>query len=110
MATNSYWIDSAPFADQPKLTRSLDVDVIVIGGGIVGITAAFLAKRAGKTVAPLERSRCATVDTGHTTAHLTAVTDLRLQQIPAPITIAPAVRCMTFMRVGCRKNARCSSA
>jgi glycine/D-amino acid oxidase-like deaminating enzyme/nitrite reductase/ring-hydroxylating ferredoxin subunit len=78
---DSYWIDSAPLPSHPKINRNIDVDVIVIGAGITGITAAYLAKKAGQTVALLERGRCAAVDTGHTTAHLTAVTDLRLTDI-----------------------------
>ena len=81
MLTSSYWVDSAPFATYPKLTRNVDVDVIVVGGGITGITAAYLAKQAGQTVALVERARCASVDTGHTTAHLTAVTDQRLHEL-----------------------------
>lgn len=81
VVTSSYWIDSADLPAHPKLNRDLDVDVIVVGGGITGITAAYLAKKSGRTVALLERGRCASVDTGHTTAHLTAVTDLRLHQI-----------------------------
>src|SRR3954466_11967073 len=47
----------------------------------MGITTAYLLKKAGKTVALLERERCARVDTGHTTAHVTAVTDLSRQEI-----------------------------
>ena len=57
------------------------MDVAVVGGGITGITAAYLAKKAGKTVALVERATCASIDTGHTTAHLTAVTDLRLKDL-----------------------------
>ena len=81
MDTTSHWIDSAPLPPQPTLDRDLDVDVIVVGGGITGITAAYLLKRAGHSVALLERARCASVDTGHTTAHLTAATDLRLKEL-----------------------------
>ena len=81
MDTAPYWIDSAALPRFPALGGDLEVDVVVIGGGITGITAAYLLKQAGKTVALLERERCARVDTGHTTAHLTAVTDLRLQEI-----------------------------
>ena len=81
MDTTSYWIDSAPLPRFPSLEKTLEVDVVVIGGGLMGITAAYLLKKAGHTVALLERERCARVDTGHTTAHLTAVTDLRLHEI-----------------------------
>ena len=55
--------------------------MVVVGGGITGITAAWLLKQSGKRVALLERGRCASADTGHTTAHLTAVTDERLYSI-----------------------------
>ena len=77
MDTSSYWTDSAPLPRFPALAKNLEVDVIVVGGGITGITAAYLLKQDGQRVALLERGRLAAVDTGHTTAHLTAVTDLR---------------------------------
>jgi glycine/D-amino acid oxidase-like deaminating enzyme/nitrite reductase/ring-hydroxylating ferredoxin subunit len=63
------------------LNRDLRCDVVVIGGGITGITAAYLLKKTGRSVALLERDRCAQVDTGHTTAHLTYVTDQRLSKL-----------------------------
>jgi glycine/D-amino acid oxidase-like deaminating enzyme/nitrite reductase/ring-hydroxylating ferredoxin subunit len=62
----------------PKLKTSQRFDVVVTGGGITGLTAAYLLKRAGKRVAVLERNRIGAVDTGNTSAHLTYVTDLRL--------------------------------
>jgi glycine/D-amino acid oxidase-like deaminating enzyme/nitrite reductase/ring-hydroxylating ferredoxin subunit len=79
MDTTPYWIDSAPLPRFPSIDKNLEVDVVIIGAGIVGVTAAYLLKRAGQTVALLERDRCARVDTGHTTAHLTAVVDLSRQ-------------------------------
>jgi glycine/D-amino acid oxidase-like deaminating enzyme/nitrite reductase/ring-hydroxylating ferredoxin subunit len=75
LGTSSYWMDSASVARFPSLDRDLAVDVVVIGGGITGVTAAYLLKRAGRRVALLERGRCGAIDTGHTTAHLTCVTD-----------------------------------
>jgi glycine/D-amino acid oxidase-like deaminating enzyme len=65
----------------PKVTRSAKFDAVVVGAGITGITTAYLLKQAGYTVALIERDRCASVDTGHTTAHLTYVTDLRLSKL-----------------------------
>ena len=76
-----YWIDSAPLPRFPKLDRNEDVDVVIVGGGITGLTAAYLLTLDGRRVAVLERERCAQIDTGHTTAHLTMVTDERLSEL-----------------------------
>jgi glycine/D-amino acid oxidase-like deaminating enzyme/nitrite reductase/ring-hydroxylating ferredoxin subunit len=79
--TTSYWLRTAHVPQFPSLTRNLKVDVAVVGGGLTGITAAYLLKEAGLTVALIERERCAQIDTGHTTAHLTMVTDLQLTEL-----------------------------
>jgi glycine/D-amino acid oxidase-like deaminating enzyme/nitrite reductase/ring-hydroxylating ferredoxin subunit len=65
----------------PPLKKSGHYDVVVIGGGITGVTAAYLLKQAGKKVCLLERDRLGYVDTGLTTAHLTYVTDLRISKL-----------------------------
>jgi glycine/D-amino acid oxidase-like deaminating enzyme/nitrite reductase/ring-hydroxylating ferredoxin subunit len=79
--TTSYWIDSASMPRFPKLERDQRVDVAIVGGGITGLTAAYLLAAAGRSVALLERGRCASVDTAHTTAHLTMVLDTRLTEL-----------------------------
>jgi len=43
-----------------------DFDVAVVGAGITGVTTAYLLKKAGCSVALLERDRCGGVDTGQT--------------------------------------------
>jgi len=75
------WIDTAPIQNFPKLGRNITVDVLVVGAGVTGITTAYLLKKAGSTVALIERERVASIDTGHTTAHLTHVTDVQLQEL-----------------------------
>ena len=81
MKRSSYWIDTAPIKTFPALNRDLKVDVLVVGAGITGVTTAYLLKKAGVTVALIERERVAMIDTGHTTAHLTHVTDVRLHTL-----------------------------
>lgn len=76
--TSAYWTDNAPAPKFSPLKEDLVVDVLIIGGGITGITAAYLLKRAGLTVALVDRYRCVSADTAHTTAHLTCVTDTPL--------------------------------
>src|SRR5579885_2155913 len=81
MPEKSYWMATGPIPRFPKLESDLKVDVVVVGGGITGSTAAYLLKKAGKKVALLERDHFAQIDTGHTTAHLTYVTDTRLHML-----------------------------
>ena len=75
------WIDDTPIQKFAKLQRNISVDVLVVGAGVTGITAAYLLKKAGSTVALIDRERVASIDTGHTTAHLTYVTDVQLQEL-----------------------------
>jgi glycine/D-amino acid oxidase-like deaminating enzyme/nitrite reductase/ring-hydroxylating ferredoxin subunit len=81
MNTNSYWAETARVPKFLPLRRDLEVDVAVVGGGITGVTAAYLLTKAGATVALLERDRFGGGETGHTTAHLTCVTDTRLREL-----------------------------
>ena len=81
LATQSYWEESASISRYPSLDRNLTVDVVVIGAGITGLTAAHLLKRSGHTVAVIDRRRCGGVDSGLTTAHLTCVTDADLSEL-----------------------------
>ena len=64
-----------------KIAQDVDVDVVVVGAGITGLTTAYRLLKAGRSVAVLERARCAEIDTGHTSAHLTMVTDARLSKL-----------------------------
>ncbi len=66
-----YWREvSLPTAK--KLTEDISVDVAIVGGGITGITAAYLLKKEGLHVAILEAGNILNGTTGHTTAKVTA--------------------------------------
>ena len=68
----SFWIATTPVTGYPALEDDLDADVAVVGGGIMGITAAVLLKRAGKRVVLLESKRLVQGATGYTTAKVTS--------------------------------------
>src|SRR4051812_27822920 len=81
IGTSSYWQDTGALPRSGRLQHDEHADVVIVGGGITGLTAAYLLAREGKSVVLLERERCAEIDTGHTTAHLTMVTDLWLTDL-----------------------------
>ncbi|MBE2198893.1 MAG: FAD-binding oxidoreductase, partial [Anaerolinea sp.] len=64
----SLWLDTTPQTNFPSLGDNLYVDVAIVGGGIVGLTAATLLKEQGKTVAVLEAKRIVEGVSGNTTA------------------------------------------
>jgi glycine/D-amino acid oxidase-like deaminating enzyme/nitrite reductase/ring-hydroxylating ferredoxin subunit len=79
--TTPYWSTSATFPQFAKLAEDVVADVVVVGAGMTGLTTAYLLAKAGKQVVVLERDRCAVTDTGHTSAHLTMVTDARMTEL-----------------------------
>jgi glycine/D-amino acid oxidase-like deaminating enzyme/nitrite reductase/ring-hydroxylating ferredoxin subunit len=68
----SLWIETTPETTFPSLAGDVSVDVAVVGGGMTGITAATLLKRAGRTVALVESKRVVRGVTGYTTAKVTS--------------------------------------
>jgi glycine/D-amino acid oxidase-like deaminating enzyme/nitrite reductase/ring-hydroxylating ferredoxin subunit len=80
-ATNAYWIDNTPAPRYSALKEDIAVDVLIVGAGITGITAAYLLKRAGHAVALVDKDRCLSGETSYTTAHLTCVTDTPLSEL-----------------------------
>ena len=83
MAANniSYWVASTPPTAHPALSDDIDVDVAVVGGGIVGLTSALLLARAGKEVALLEMDRIGCGVTGYTTGKVSAGQSSIYQQL-----------------------------
>jgi glycine/D-amino acid oxidase-like deaminating enzyme/nitrite reductase/ring-hydroxylating ferredoxin subunit len=75
-ADESYWMHSADATRFPPLTDDLTgdrtVDVAVIGGGVAGLSTAWEAARAGRSVVVLEADRIAAGVSGYTTAKVTA--------------------------------------
>lgn len=68
----SYWQSTANVSSYPVLTEDLEVDVVVVGGGIAGLTVAYLLKQSGLKVAVLEKNTIGSGTTSHTTGKLTS--------------------------------------
>lgn len=66
-------MDSAPPVTHPALTGDADADVVVIGGGIAGLSTAWELTEKGLRVALVEADRIAAGVTGYTTAKLSAL-------------------------------------
>lgn len=67
----SLWIDRRTRQARPRLLESIEVDVAVVGGGIVGATAAMLVAAEGRSVALVEALEVGSGNTGLSTAKCT---------------------------------------
>ncbi|WP_240985807.1 FAD-dependent oxidoreductase [Acididesulfobacillus acetoxydans] len=77
----SFWLISTPSTDYPSLDEDRKADVAVVGGGIAGITAAYLLVNEGLNVVVLDADRIVRGTTAHTTAKLTSQHGLIYAQI-----------------------------
>ena len=74
----SVWFDEV---NQPLsyeiLNNNIDTDILVIGGGISGLTTAYCLAKEGRKVVLVEDGYIGSGESGRTTAHLTCALDDR---------------------------------
>ena len=75
--TISVWEENITMPVFTPLTRDFHTDVCIVGGGIAGLTSAYLLTKEGKRVCLLEDSELCSGQTGRTTAHFTSSLDYR---------------------------------
>jgi glycine/D-amino acid oxidase-like deaminating enzyme/nitrite reductase/ring-hydroxylating ferredoxin subunit len=71
-----YWRITTQLASFPPLKEDISTDVCVVGGGISGITTAYLLAKEGLDVTLVDADVLVNGTTGHTTAKITAQHDL----------------------------------
>lgn len=73
---SSYWVESTPQTNYPKIEKDFDTDVLIIGGGITGIVTAYMLSNSNLNVSIVEADRMAMGVTANTTAKITSQHDL----------------------------------
>ncbi|GAA1115070.1 FAD-dependent oxidoreductase [Kribbella jejuensis] len=83
MSTGSVWLATSEQQQYPALGQDLVADVVVVGGGVVGLTTALLAQRDGARVVVLEADRVGSGTTGYTTGKVTSQHSLSYAELVA---------------------------
>ncbi|MGI5936941.1 MAG: FAD-dependent oxidoreductase [Oscillospiraceae bacterium] len=74
--TLSYWKMTATGADYPPLKKDLETEVLIIGGGITGVTCAYCLAQKGLRSVLIEAEALCSGTTGNTTGKLTIQHDI----------------------------------
>lgn len=75
--TTSLWLETAHPSSRARLRQNAKADVCVIGGGIAGLTTAYLLARDGRSVILVDDGPPGCGETAVTTAHLSNEIDDR---------------------------------
>lgn len=76
-----FWMDSVDPIRFSPLANDETVDVVIVGGGIAGMSVAYALAREGRRVAVVERGSIGGGETAHTTAHLSNALDDRYSRV-----------------------------
>ncbi len=70
--SSSYWVKSTKKTDYPTISENMDTDVLIIGGGITGISTAYMLSKCGLNICLVDADRMAMGVTANTTAKITS--------------------------------------
>ena len=74
---HSFWIEIQAPLKYKTLENDITTDVLIIGGGISGVTTAYCLVKSGRKVTLIEDGYLGSGETGRTTAHITYALDDR---------------------------------
>jgi glycine/D-amino acid oxidase-like deaminating enzyme/nitrite reductase/ring-hydroxylating ferredoxin subunit len=77
----SYWLDSVEPIRFSPLKENQKTDVVIVGGGIAGLSIAYCLVKAGKEVIVVDDGFIGSGETGRTTAHIVNALDDRYAEI-----------------------------
>lgn len=77
----SFWIDSVLPVEYSELRENIKCDVVIVGGGISGLSVAYNLSKSGKKVVLVEDGFIGSGETGRTTAHLASALDDRYYEL-----------------------------
>lgn len=75
------WLDTTPILLYESLSSHITADVVIVGGGISGLSVAYTATKAGFDVVVLEDGNIGSGETGRTSAHLSNALDDRYSEL-----------------------------
>ena len=75
------WKEGVEKKEYKPLSGDIEVDIVIIGGGIAGVMSAYLLAKAGKKVAILEKNLIGEGTTNYTTAFLTQSLDTNFSDL-----------------------------
>ena len=76
MKNNSIWTIGVKDNSLPKLNKDITTDVLIIGGGIAGLSLAYFLKDSKYNVLLIDKNKCGLCATSKNTGKLTFMQDL----------------------------------
>lgn len=81
MKNQSIWVNNIKDKTTEKLNKNIDVDVLIIGGGLTGISTSFFLKDSKLNIALIEQDRVGFGVSARTTGKLTFLQELIYQKL-----------------------------
>lgn len=81
MENKSLWVNNINYKINKKLNKNLDVDILIIGGGLTGISTAFYLKDSNYNIALIDADKIGYGVSSRTTGKLTYLQELIYQKL-----------------------------